>query len=121
MKANLRHLISPDIDERVFWPDEEDCFCFAVDALVGPDGEPGEEAFGFRVCTPKWIATRMINRDFVDFGVFGKNLIIVKEYDWDAIRKMVATLCANTTGKDWQEVASKLSRFGRWEFEDHQG
>ena len=117
MKAKLHHLISADVDERVFWPDEEDNFSFSVQALVGPDGEPGEESFNFQVCTPKWISTKMFNRDFGDFGVFGKNLIIVKEYNWDEIKKMVSDLCSRTTGKDWAEVAGKLSRFGQWEFE----
>lgn len=117
MKAKLHHLISADIDERVFWPDEEDNFSFFVDALVGPSEGLGEEAFSFHICTPKWIATKMINQDFGDYGVFGKNLIIVKEYDWDKIRIMISGLCSRIAGRDWAEVACKLSRYGRWEFE----
>ncbi len=120
MKVELKHLISPDIDERVYWPDEEDNFGFFVQALVGPAGEEGEESFGFQVCTPKWISTNMINRDFGDYGVFGRYLIIVKDYDFDEIKKMVAKLCNDTSGENWQEIAGKLSRYGEWEFSDYQ-
>lgn len=120
MKAELRHLISPDIDERTFWPEEDDNFGFFVQALVGPEGEEGEESFGIQVCTPKWIATKGINQVFGDFGIFGNNMLIVTEYDWDKIKQLIAKLCAETTGENWTEIAHKLARYGEWEFADYQ-
>lgn len=120
MQAELKSLFSSDIDERVYWPDDAEVFAFILDATIGPKGEDAGNIFQFFVCTPKWITTRLINRHFGEIGVFGRHMIIVTEYDFAAIRAMIAGLCSSTTGKDWAEVANKLSRYGAWEYADYQ-
>ena len=119
MKAKLKTIICTTEDDRVYWPDEHDNFCIWVEAEIGPRNQDGAHLYQFQVCTPKWIAKEMINRDFGDYGAFGRYLIIVKEYDWDEIKKMIADLCDKTTGKDWNEIALKLSRYGQWEYADY--
>ena len=119
MRAELKNLISSDFDERVFWPEEEDCFVFGMEATIGPEGEDASEIFGFLVCTPKWIATKGINKDFGDFGIFGRNMLIISEYDWERIKQLIAKLCNETTGKNWSDISCKLAKFGKWEFEDY--
>lgn len=119
MKAELKSLTSSDIDERVYWPDDEDLFGFSVDATIGPKGEGAGNIFQFFVCTPKWIATRMINHEFGEVGVFGKEMIIVTEYDFNSIRTMISNLCSRTMGRDWAEIANKLSRYAAWEYADY--
>jgi hypothetical protein len=120
MQAELKSLSSSDIDERVYWPDDEDMFGFTLDATIGPKGEDAGSIFQFFVCTPKWITTKMIKRNFGDIGVFGREMIIVTEYDFASIRAMIADLCSKTTGRDWGEVAQKLSRYAAWEYADYQ-
>ncbi|WP_170419195.1 Imm8 family immunity protein [Ruegeria atlantica] len=78
MEAELKSLTSSDIDELVYWPDDEELFGFTLDATIGPKGEDSGNIFQLFVCTPKWITTKMINPDLGDFGVFGGELIIVK-------------------------------------------
>ncbi|MES0864371.1 Imm8 family immunity protein [Ruegeria sp. SCPT10] len=120
MEAELKSLTSSDIDERVYWPDDEELFGFTLDATIGPKGEDSGNIFQFFVCTPKWITTKMINPDFGDFGLFGRELIIVKEYDFFSLKAMISELCSGTSGKDWAEVANKLSRYAAWEYADFQ-
>jgi hypothetical protein len=40
---------------------------------------------------------------------------------WSAelVERAIADLCRHTEGETWQEVAQKLSRYARWEFEDY--
>ena len=79
MEAELKSLTSSDIDESVYFPGDEDLFGFTLDANIVPKGEDSGNIFQFFVCTPKWIATKMINRDFGDIGAFGKDMLIVIE------------------------------------------
>ncbi|MEE9427951.1 MAG: Imm8 family immunity protein [Paracoccaceae bacterium] len=120
MRAELKTFICSDFDERAYWPDEEDNFGFHTEATIGPEGEDSEEIFAFQVCTPKWIATKAINQVFGDFGVFGRHMLIVTEYDWDKTKLLIAKLCTETTGENWAEIAHKLARYGAWEFADSQ-
>lgn len=119
MRAELKYLLSTDIDEDTYWPDDEEIFGFNLDATIGPKGQDAGDIFTFFVCTPKWITSKSINRHFGDVGIFGRHLIIVVKYDLIAIREMIAKLCASTTGKNWQEVANKLSRYASWEYADY--
>lgn len=120
MEAELKSLTSSDIDERSYWPDDEEMFGFTVDATIGPKDDDSGNIFQFFVCTPKWINKNMINRDFGDIGVFGKDMIIVTEYDISSIRAMISKLCENTKGKDWADIANRLSRYASWEYADYQ-
>jgi hypothetical protein len=43
----------------------------------------------------------------------------VKEYDFPALKSFVEGYCLNCSGETWQEVAEKLGRLGKWEFEDY--
>ena len=36
------------------------------------------------------------------------------------LRGAVEKICRATSGRTWQEVAERLARFGRWEFENYQ-
>lgn len=53
MRAQLKSLMTSDIDPRTYWPDEEDDFGYYVQATIGPEGEDAGDVFGFQVCTPK--------------------------------------------------------------------
>jgi len=116
MKAELKKLHSPDVNLNTFAPTPPDCFTFFLQAMIGPEGDPAEEAFNFQVCTPKWLIK---NRDFEESVIFGTHMLLVFEYDFLAIEKSIRTLCNRSAGQNWQEIAQKLSRFGAWEFEDY--
>jgi hypothetical protein len=102
-----------------FAPDDEGHFGFWCQALVGPVGEEGGDLFHFCVCTPSWFASEM-DAGKVSDPAFGRGLILVSRYDYDRVIELVARYAARCSGDDWEEVASKIGRMGRWEFEDYQ-
>ena len=117
MQAELKSLTSVDINETVFRPDSEEIFGFNVEASIGPKGRAASDIFTFFVCTPAWLLSRSIRRDFGDCGVFGRHMIIVVEYDWAKIQSMIQKLCEETHAESWEEVSRILAQFGRWEYE----
>ncbi|AYM81031.1 hypothetical protein G6L67_07635 [Agrobacterium tumefaciens] len=116
MRAQLKSMMTSDIDPETYWPDREDDFGFYVQATIGPEGENVGDVFGFQVCTPKWISKRLE----VEGMIFARHMLIVAEYDYRAVFKRISDLCQKTTGSDWQDIAIKLGRYGYWEFEDYQ-
>ena len=102
MQAELRGFYnndSPELDLESFAPDDRENFGVSVRAFIGPKDGPGEEMFDSS-SAPRagWLLTRW------DFGVLDRAL---------------RDLAAHTRGETWEEVATKLSRWGRWEFEDY--
>jgi Immunity protein 8 len=115
MRAEIRHLLTPDIDPDRFVPDDAERFMFLVQVLAGPAGDHGEESFQFIVCTPGWLAEQ-IRRDG---PMSGRHHVIVNSFDWPALVSFLQRLVSRCTGTDWDEVATRLSRFGHYEFEDY--
>ena len=114
--AKLRYLHSPDIhDLTSYQPKQPNDFGFLVQAMIGPSTSPGEESFDFLVCSSKWLGANLRNRSHL----FGRHYLFLEEYDYDVLYNAISNLCSNTSGATWQEVAAKLSRFGKWEFEDY--
>lgn len=116
MQAELKRLHSPDIgDLKAYSPEEPDNFGFLLQAMIGPEGQDGEESFDIVVCTPEWLkrnhpATKV---------VLGRHHLIVFRYDYRSLASYIAAFAGRCTGESWQEVACQLGRLGRWEFDDY--
>jgi hypothetical protein len=118
MRAELRSLHSADSKDgslASFHPDDAGHFVLRVTALVGPAGQEGEEGFDFTVCSPAWLAQDELPKGFA----FQRHTLLVARWDAGLVERAISDLCLRTEGEDWTEVAQKLSRFGRWEFEDY--
>ena len=112
MKPALRRLHSPDADDlREFVPSSP-AFSLLVQLLVGPSDGPGEESFDVVVCSPEWLAER-------GKPTIGRHHIIVTRYHYDELLGVVLDYLDRCDGKDWGEVAAKVGRLGRWEFEEY--
>jgi hypothetical protein len=83
--------------------------------LVGPVGGKGEESFDFIVCTPGWFSSNMNGK----LVVSGRNYLFMQKFDYPALEQFVRNYCSQCVGKTWREVADKVSRIGKWEFEDY--
>jgi len=117
MKAVLKRLHSPDIDSLPdFKPSDPDSFCFLLQLMVGPEFEDGEESFDIQVCTPKWILENHRREDVI----IGRHYLLVMEYNYERIQQIISTFCSTCHGATWEEIAEKLGRLGKWEFEDYQ-
>jgi hypothetical protein len=51
--------------------------------------------------------------------LFGYHHLIVFDFNLQRIENKIARYCEHCTGENWQEIARKLNRIGRWEFEDY--
>ncbi len=115
--TELKSLHSPDVgDLKSYVPEDEDCFGFLLTAMIGAPGEKGEEAFDIMVCSPMWI---LRNRKPSDILV-GRHYLIMQEYNFERLVSFIQKFCRSCSGNTWAEIANKLSRLGRWEFEDYQ-
>ncbi|HTH49798.1 MAG TPA: immunity 8 family protein [Candidatus Limnocylindria bacterium] len=113
MRAQLKHLHSPDVDLREYRPAEVDNFSFLLQAMIGPEGTDASESFDIVVCTPKWLSSSRND------PLWGRHMMIVLNYDLGKIRQIISSYCSSCVGNDWQSIASLLSRIGKWEFEDY--
>jgi hypothetical protein len=114
MRAQLKRLHSPDVDLKNYWPEDSSCFSFLLQAFIGPENEQGDESFSFTVCSPKWL-----EQNTGEQARFGANHLILAEYDLGKIEQYLSRYCERCVGSSWQELAAKLARVGRWEFEDY--
>ena len=90
-------------------------FSILVQAMIGPAGSGSYESFDFVVCTPQWLRGELSEKGYR----FGRHLLILEVYSFRVIWGAISSLCQRTWGGSWSEIAEKLGRFGRWEFEDY--
>ena len=116
MKAEIKKLFSLDVDDLTqYIPDDPERFGLSLRLIAGPYSEPGEESFDLVVCTPRWIAENLGEEG----TLIGRHHLIVDHYDYVQLRKFVEKYVNQCTGNTWHEVAEKLGRLGKWEFEDY--
>jgi hypothetical protein len=117
MRAQLRRLHSPDVqDLKTFSPLPVDAFGFLLQIMVGPEEQQGEDSFDVVVCTPDWLKRNFKTSDII----LGQGRILVFEYNYERLRSFIERYCEKCVADTWQDIATKLSRIGRWEFEGYQ-
>lgn len=115
MISEVKGIMSTDIfDLDNYRPDDSENFSFFITVTVGIKGGAGGDNFDIDVCSPKWL----LHNRYDDF-VLGKGKLIVHKCDMQQILSKIRTLFGGCVGNDWNEIAIKLSRIGRWEFEDY--
>jgi hypothetical protein len=118
VRAELKGLDTPDaevMDLRSYVPEDSTHFGLEVTATIGPAGGEGEELFYFHVCSASWLRDDPLRKGLA----FLRNTLLLACWDADLVERAIADLCRRTEGEGWHEVAQKLSRYGRWEFEDY--
>ena len=95
-------------------PIDKERFDLVVRAIIGPDPGEGEEFFDFPLCSIRWINDE-IDRD--GFCALQRRLAI-SHWDPSIVRKAIDQLISPLYGESWDQLAAKLMRFARWEFEE---
>jgi hypothetical protein len=114
MRASLKSLYSPDVGNlQTFQPVDD--FGILVQMLAGPYGGKGAESFDFILCTPGWLLKEVEKKRII----IGRHHIIVDQYDYRELWKFLEKQCLTSEGNTWEEVASKLSVIGGWEFDNY--
>jgi hypothetical protein len=116
MKPNIRHIGLPKGDElESFQPDDPSNVYTTVRAMIGPEGELGEESFDISVCTPDWIG-----RECERKGHFLiRRLLVVSHWNVELVRGAIGNIISSVTGDSWPEIATKLATIAFWEFEHY--
>ena len=116
MKARLKSWYCPDINDlSSYFPPQFDNFCILLKLMIGPTDREGYESFDIQVCTPKWLEMNIRENGCI----IGRHFLIVLEYEYEYILSKLRCLVEACEGKDWAELAQKISRLGYWEFEDY--
>ena len=117
MRAALRGFYSSDIpDLDTYRPEDSECFELQVTAFIGPTEEGhGEEMFDFRVCTASWLQRHPPPKNFE----FLRSTVLMSRWDYQTLERALGDLCLHTEGRDWAQIAARLSRYGHWEYEDY--
>lgn len=117
MRAELKYIHSPDVPNlENYQPENEKEFAFLIQAMIGPEGAAGEESFDILVCTPAWLEKSID----IDEVLIARHHIIVRQYDYHKILNCIENFLKDCSGQNWNEIALKVSRLGKWEFEDYQ-
>ncbi len=95
-------------------PVDFDYFSVDIEVAIGVEGAVGSDSFIFTVTTPKYLESKIDGEDVI----FLRHYILVKKWNPDLIKGRLEKLVSSTSGNNWEELAGKFSRFGRWEFED---
>lgn len=116
MKAEIKHLHSPDVtDLKTYEPQEKDNFGFLLQVMAGPKGEEVEESFDMMVVTPKWLMKKYGNSEVI----LGKHYVIVFEYNYQNLYNRLQYEIDAFEEETWKAIALKLARLGHWEFDDY--
>lgn len=113
MRPKLKSCLSLEVDLRSYDPAELDDFSFGLRAMIGSADSQGQESFDIHVCTPKWLVRHCQE------PMWGRHMLIVPHYDLVMIEAAIEGYCQSCSGRDWNEVGMRLSRIGKWEFEDY--
>jgi immunity protein 8 of polymorphic toxin system len=116
VRAKLKRLHSPDIDDLESWSPGDEPFGFQVSALIGPADSKGEESFDMIVCTPEWFAREQMRGQAIRSGI---HTLFVTRYDYRALWNFIERAAQRSEGNDWHEIGLKLAWLGNWEFADY--
>ena len=85
--------------------------------MIGPVGEKSFNSFDFEFCNPAWFE-KNIDRDGKGYMV-GYHRIILNNYTGELGHSIISQILSRISGDSWEVLARKISRYGRWEFEDY--
>lgn len=115
MKPELKYLHSPDVhDLEKYEPPEDEPYYILVQAMFGPEGIDAEESFDALFCNTIYV------RQQKSLGLnLEKYDVVLDKYHFNRILDYFNNAALNSEGASWNEVAEKLSRYGKWEFENY--
>ena len=104
MKLEITALWSPDLDppsEGV--PSDLEDFEVLMQVAVSEVGRPGEEVFGFTVCSPSALARVTTDRFF-------SHTLVLDRFSWSRLKQCLEKLFLHVDScEDWECVLKKLS------------
>lgn len=116
MKPQIHGFHSPDADLDTFKPSDPTDVGVLVQIMIGPEGGLGYESFDVVVCTPGWFQED-VRREGI---ILGRHYLFVERFHWEFVRRFLEEWVGKQHGDSWEQLALRLSRLGKWEFEDYE-
>lgn len=115
IQPELKRLHSPDIhDLRDPSIDEQKPYCILIQAMFGPSGVEAEESFQFLVCNRLWL-----EQGHHTDASEPAHCMVLESFDVARIEEHLRRAALDSCGSTWEEVATRLGRYGEWEFKDY--
>ena len=83
--------------------------------IIGPLDGPGDEVFQVTICTLEAISS-LVARDGM---LLGRYLLIVDGMNTARVEAFFEDRLRRLDGDTWPQLAEKIARIARWEFEDN--
>ncbi|MBN9154812.1 Imm8 family immunity protein [Microbacterium sp.] len=115
MKAILRSVVGIDVELSGYVSDNPENDAVWVRMMVGAVGAEGEESFDLLICTGSWLRDAAASEG----PQIGRHHLVVEPLNLEVALAFLADAVAGVQGDDWNEIGDKLSRIGKWEFEDY--
>jgi hypothetical protein len=116
MRAVIRRFHSPDaLDLDSYVPADPADDAILLQVMVGPSDGPGEESFDVLVCTPRWVERWVRSKG----PLIGRHHLVVESMNPDVVRRFLTKMIETDMADSWDELANRVGRIGRWEFEDY--
>ncbi len=100
-----------------FAPLNDKVYSLLIHASIGSDDdERGSDLFHFNVCSPDFLAIEY----GLETGNWQRSVLVIYPWSYTAVVAAIEKLCQSIEEPTWTEVATKLSRYMFWEFEDYE-
>jgi len=111
MRPDIKSIGSPDLEEPRLPENPSNCQIL-IEAVIGTTDIDGGDLFSFLVITPAALGDVGLPR-------WGRGLMIVDSFSWDAVRRLLDRLLDHSAADDWHTIAMNLSKELDWEFENY--
>jgi hypothetical protein len=115
MRPRIKSISTIDGGDAASYRPSDAAFSVALRLLIGPDESAGEESFDVTVCSPAWLEKECGRDGFV----LGRHHMVVSNYDYDLVQRVLTKRVERCSGETWPEIAERIGRFAQWEFEDY--
>jgi len=117
MKAELKNIISFDIDEKLeqWKPFDKTDFEITLKLTIGIVGENGGDYFDVDIYSYKTYI-KFFNKPN---NTLEKGIIILEEYNYSNIKSEIIGIISKCENDNWLSIANCLSKKFNWEFENY--
>lgn len=110
----LKSIDSTAFDLSTYVPPSEN-FSLCLDLSIGPVNSDGADLFYVTVCSPQYVEQLVAQEGIATM----RGYLVTDGFQVTVIRARIEKLLSAVSGETWAEVATKLSRYFKWEFDDY--
>ena len=94
---------------------EPQVFGFTLAFAIGVEGGEGSDQFEVLVASAAYLAQRYPGQA----ATFLRHIILASDYNINAAVALMTKYVSSLEANSWQELAIKINRVARWEYEDY--